>query len=73
VRNIKNVVPQKQNAICKTRAQYAKRAAKINAKNTRFHKKDFKAQLQLKDITTDSEFLASQDSNLGPQNFKRWT
>jgi hypothetical protein len=48
-RNLKNVAPQKQNAICKTRAQYAKRncafelfkahcAATINAKNASFHK-----------------------------------
>jgi hypothetical protein len=53
-RNIKNVfVPQKQNAICKTRAQYAKRncafelfkahcAATINAKNASFHEKILK-------------------------------
>jgi hypothetical protein len=51
--NLKNVAPQKQNAICKTRAQYAKRnfafelfkahcAATINAKNASFHKKFFK-------------------------------
>jgi hypothetical protein len=55
VRNLKNVAPQKQNAICKTRAQYAKCncahelfkahcAATINPKNTSFHKKNFKAQ-----------------------------
>jgi hypothetical protein len=48
--NIKNVALQKQNAICKTRAQYAKRncafelfrahrAATINANNASFHKK----------------------------------
>ncbi len=52
-RNIKNVAPQKQNAICKTRAQYAKRncafelfkancAATINAKNASFHEKILK-------------------------------
>jgi hypothetical protein len=52
-RNFKNVAPQKQNAICKTRAQYAKRncafelflahcAGKINAKNASFHKKILK-------------------------------
>ncbi len=52
-RNLANVAPQKQNAICKTRAQYAKRncafelfeahcAATINAKNASFHKKIFK-------------------------------
>jgi hypothetical protein len=46
-RNLKNVAQQKQNAICKTRAQYAKRncafelfkahcAATINAKNASF-------------------------------------
>jgi hypothetical protein len=44
----KNVVPQKQNAICQTRVQYAKRncpvklfkahcAATINTKNASFH------------------------------------
>jgi 1,2-phenylacetyl-CoA epoxidase PaaB subunit len=49
-RNIKNVAPQKQNAICKTRAQYTKRncafelfkvrcAATTNAKIASFHKK----------------------------------
>jgi hypothetical protein len=49
-RNLKNVVPQKQNAICKTRAQYANCncafelfkahcIAKINAKNASFHQK----------------------------------
>ncbi len=54
-RNIKNVVPQKPNAICKTRAQYAKRncafelfiahcAATINAYNASFHKKNFKCK-----------------------------
>ncbi len=48
--NLKNVAPQKQNAIYKTRAQYAKGncafelfkahcAATINAKNASFHKK----------------------------------
>jgi hypothetical protein len=48
--NIKNVAPQKQNAICNTRAQYAKRncafelfkvncAATVNVKNASFHKK----------------------------------
>jgi hypothetical protein len=48
-RNLKNVAPQKQNAICKPRTQYAKCnctfklfkmrcAATINAKNTSFHK-----------------------------------
>jgi hypothetical protein len=46
---LKKVAPQKQNAICKTRAQYAKRncafelftahCATINAKNASFHKK----------------------------------
>jgi hypothetical protein len=51
-RNLKNIAPQKQNAICKTRTQYAKSncafelfkvncAATINAKNTSFHKKTF--------------------------------
>jgi hypothetical protein len=51
--NIKNVAPQKQNAICKTRVQYAKRncafelfkahcAATINAKNASFHEKILK-------------------------------
>ncbi len=45
--NLKNVAPQKQNAICKTKAQYSKRncafelfkahcAATINAKNASF-------------------------------------
>jgi hypothetical protein len=29
-RNLKNVAPQKQNAICKTRAQYTKRIALLN-------------------------------------------
>jgi hypothetical protein len=54
-RNFKNVAPQKQNVICKPRAQYAKRtctfelfkahcAASINAKNISFHKKTFKVQ-----------------------------
>jgi hypothetical protein len=49
-RNLKNVATQNQIAICKPRAQYAKRnctfklfkahcAATINAKNTSFHKK----------------------------------
>jgi hypothetical protein len=48
-RNFKNVAPQKQNAICKLRAQYAKCnctfklfkahcAATINAKNASFQK-----------------------------------
>jgi hypothetical protein len=48
-RNLKKVAPQKQNAICKTRAQCAKRncafelfkahcAATINARNSSFHK-----------------------------------
>jgi hypothetical protein len=52
-RNIKNVAPQKQNAICKTTAQYAKRncafelftahcATTLNAKNISFHKKILK-------------------------------
>jgi hypothetical protein len=52
-RNSKNVAPQKQKTICKTRAQYAKRncafelfkahgTATINAKNASFHKKIFK-------------------------------
>jgi hypothetical protein len=52
-RNIKNVAPQKKNAICKTRAQYAKRncafelfkahcAATMNAKNASFHEKILK-------------------------------
>jgi hypothetical protein len=56
VRNLKKVAPQKQNAICKPRVQYAKRncafklfkahcAATINAKNASFHKDIFKAQL----------------------------
>jgi hypothetical protein len=51
-RNLKNVALQKQNAIGKTRAQYAKRKcafelikthcdATINAKNASFHKKFF--------------------------------
>jgi hypothetical protein len=51
--NIKNVAPQKQNAICKTRVQYAKRncaieqykahcATTINAKNASFHEKILK-------------------------------
>jgi hypothetical protein len=37
-RNFKNVLLQKQNAICKLRAQYAKRncAATIDAKNVSF-------------------------------------
>jgi hypothetical protein len=54
-RKLKKVAPQKQNAICKTRAQYAKRncafelfkahcAAAINAKNKNFHIQKFKAQ-----------------------------
>jgi hypothetical protein len=54
-RNVKNVALQKQNAICKPRAQYAKHncalklfkahcAATINAKNASFHKNIFKAQ-----------------------------
>jgi hypothetical protein len=53
VRNLKNVAPQKQNTICKTRAQYTKCncafeqfkahcTATINAKNASFHKKIFK-------------------------------
>ncbi len=53
--NLKNVAPQKQNAICKTRAQYAKGncpfelfkahcATTINAKNASLHKKNFEAQ-----------------------------
>jgi hypothetical protein len=48
-RNYKNVAPQKQNAICKKRLQYAKRncafelflahcAGTIHAKNASFHK-----------------------------------
>jgi hypothetical protein len=52
-RNIQKVAPQKQNAICKTRAQNAKRncafelfkahcVATINAKNASFHKKILK-------------------------------
>jgi hypothetical protein len=52
-RKLKKVAPQKQNAICKTRVQYAKRncafelfkahcAATINAKNASFHKKRLK-------------------------------
>jgi hypothetical protein len=52
-RNVKNVAPQKQNAIRKTRAQYPKRncafelfkahcAATIKAKNASFHKNFFK-------------------------------
>jgi hypothetical protein len=47
-RNFKNVAPQEQNAICETRAQFAKHngafelfkaycAATINAKNESFH------------------------------------
>ncbi len=51
--NLKNIAPQKQNAISKTRAQYAKLncafelfkvhfAATINAKNACFHKKILK-------------------------------
>jgi hypothetical protein len=51
--NLKNVAPQKQNAIFKTRAQYAKGncafelfkahcATTINAKNASFHKKILK-------------------------------
>jgi hypothetical protein len=51
-RNFKNVAAQKQNAICKTRAQYAKRncafelfkahfAVTIDAKNVSFDKKFF--------------------------------
>jgi hypothetical protein len=54
-RKLKKVAPQKQNAICKTRAQYTKRncafelfkahcAATINAMNASFHKKKIKAQ-----------------------------
>jgi hypothetical protein len=53
--NIKNVAPQKQNTVCKTRAQYAKRnctfelfevhcEATINAKNASFHKKNFQCK-----------------------------
>jgi hypothetical protein len=53
VRNFKNVSLQKQNAICKLRAQLAKRncalelfkahcVATINAKNASFHKKILK-------------------------------
>jgi hypothetical protein len=49
-RKLKKVAPQKQNAICKTRPQYAKRncafelfkahcAATINAMNASFHNK----------------------------------
>jgi hypothetical protein len=49
----KNIAPQKQNAICKLRAQYTKRncafklfkahcAATINAENAGFHKKILK-------------------------------
>jgi hypothetical protein len=52
-RNLKNVAPQMQNAICKTREQFAKCncifellkahcAETINAKNTSFHKKFLK-------------------------------
>jgi hypothetical protein len=39
--NFKNIAPEKQNVICKPRAQYAKRncAAKINAENASCHKK----------------------------------
>jgi hypothetical protein len=55
VRNFKNLVSQKQNAISKTRAQYAKRhcafklfkvhsSATNNAKNASFHKQFFKVQ-----------------------------
>jgi hypothetical protein len=54
-RNLKNNATQKQNAICKTRAQYAKDncafelfkahcAATINAKNASFHKKILKCK-----------------------------
>jgi hypothetical protein len=54
-RNFKKVAPQKQNVICKLRAQYAKRnyafnlfkahcAATLNAKNASFHKFFFKGQ-----------------------------
>jgi hypothetical protein len=54
-RNLKNVAPQKQNAICKPSAQYAKRnctfellkahcAATINANNASFHVQNSEAQ-----------------------------
>ncbi len=55
-RNFQNVAPQKQNAICKPRAQYAKHnctlklfkehcAATVNAKNASFHKKFLPAKV----------------------------
>jgi hypothetical protein len=67
-RNFKNVAPQKQNAICKPRAQYAKCncafklfkghcTATINAKNANFHKNIFKAQLFKLKCLIPSKFL----------------
>jgi hypothetical protein len=61
VRNLKNVAPQKQNAFCKTRAQYAKHncafepfkahcAATINAKSASFYKKILKRKERNRNI-----------------------
>ncbi len=67
-RNLKNVAPQKQNAIWKTRAQYAKRncsfellkvhfAATINAKNGSFLQKKFKAKRTQSQLYLIRKFL----------------
>jgi hypothetical protein len=82
---LKNVAPRKQNAICKTRAQYAKRncafellkahcAATINAKPESFHKNNLKhkeATLLIRYFLV-RQILNFERLNPGPPISKRW-